>query len=233
MKVDYPRKILEKITFVLVFALCLLGIYYSKTDLLFFESKYVGEDGPLEWLTVVALFGGSVLCWYRARILKPFRQKRFIFGLYLASIVFFFGLGEEISWGQRIWTALFDFQVPEFFQKYNSQGETNIHNLMFGSFKINKIIFGTFLGIAIVFYFLILPVLYRKQEKVKEWVNSWALPLPKVYHIVAYVSLAIIAEFIDGGKKGEILEFGGSWIVLLMIFEPYNREMFSRKSIER
>ncbi len=233
MEVDYPRKLLEKLVFIFVFTLCLLGVYYSKNDLVFFESKYVGEDGPLEWLTVVALLGGSILGYYRARILKPFRQSKFIWSLYLASFVFFFGLMEEISWGQRIWESLFDFHVPEFFQKYNTQGETNLHNLKFGNFKINKIIFGTFLGIFIIFYFLFLPFLYRKKEAVKTWVDSWALPLPKMYHIAAYISLAIIAEFVDGGKKGEILEFGGSWIFLLMIFEPYNREIFSRKSFER
>lgn len=233
MKVDYPRKVLERLGFVFIFTLCVLGVYYSKTDLQYFEGTYVREDGPLEWLTVVALSMGSFLCFYRAKILKPFRHRKFIFGLYLLSAMFFFGLAEEISWGQRIWQAWFDFQVPEFFVKYNSQQEMNFHNLRFGGMKINKIIFGTFLGIAIVFYFLILPFLYRKKESIKNLCDSWALPLPRIYHIVAYVSLAVIAELIAGGKKGEILEFGGSWIVLLMIFEPYNREIFSRKSFER
>lgn len=228
-----PRKALERIGFVFVFILCVVGVYFSRTDLLYFESSYVGEDGPLEWLTVVALLTGMIMCIYRARILSPFRNKRFIFCLYFTAFVFFFGLMEEISWGQRIWTALFDFRVPEFFQKYNTQGETNLHNLKFGNFKINKIIFGTFLGIFIVFYFLILPVLYRKVESVKEKVNDWGLPLPKNYHIVAYVSLALLAEAVMGGKKGEILEFGGSWIVLLMLFEPYNRTIFSRKMLDR
>lgn len=194
---------------------------------------YVREDGPLEWLTVVALLVGSIMNIYRARILAPFRNKRFVLGLYFLAVVFFFGLGEEISWGQRIWESMFDFKVPSFFMQYNSQGEMNLHNLRFGGVKINKLIFGTFLGIGIVFYFLILPVLYRKKASVKEFIDSIAFPLPRGYHIVAYVSLAVIAEFIAGGKKGEILEFGGTWIVLLMIFEPYNREIFSRRSFER
>lgn len=233
VQVDYPRKLLERLSFIFVFTLCLLGVYYSKTDLSFFEGSYVKEDGPLEWLTVVALLCGSILCFYRARILKPFKDGKFIFGLYFLSALFFFGLAEEISWGQRIWEAWFDFKVPEFFLKYNSQGEMNIHNLRFGGVKINKLIFGLFLGIMIVFYFLILPFLYRKKESIKKFVDSWALPLPRIYHILAYVSLAVIAEFIEGGKKGEILEFGGSWIVLLMIFEPFNREIFSRISLKR
>ena len=228
-----PRKLLEKLTFIFVFTLCLLGVYFSKTDLKFFEGVYVREDGPLEWLTVVALLVGCVMNIYRAQILAPFRHKRFVLGLYFLSVVFFFGLGEEISWGQRIWESWFDFKVPSFFLQYNSQGEMNIHNLRFGGVKINKLIFGTLLGIGIVFYFLILPVLYKKQEKVKNFIDSIAFPLPRGYHIIAYLCLAALAEFIDGGKKGEILEFGGTWIVLLMIFEPYNREIFSRRSFER
>ena len=228
-----PRKALERLGFTFVLIMCVLGVYYSRTDLLFYESSYAGEDGPVEWLTVVALLMGSIMSFYRARILAPFRNKRFIFCLYFTSFVFFFGIMEEISWGQRIWTALFDFQVPAFFQKYNSQGETNLHNLYFGDFKINKVIFGTFLGIFIVFYFLILPFLYQKIESVKEKVDTWGLPLPRNYHIVAYIALALLAEAISGGKKGEILEFGGSWIVLLMLFEPYNRTIFSRKMLDR
>ncbi len=228
-----PRKALERIGFIFVTVLCVLGVYFSRTDLLYYESVYAGEDGPIEWLTVVALLMGSIMSIYRARILSPFRNKKFIFCLYFTAFVFFFGLMEEISWGQRIWTALFDFQVPEFFRKYNSQGETNFHNLYFGSFKVNKIIFGTFLGIFIVFYFLVLPLLYRKVESVKEKVNEWGLPLPRVYHIIAYICLALLAEGVAGGKKGEVLEFGGSWIVLLMLFEPFNRDIFSRKMLDR
>jgi hypothetical protein len=233
VQVDYPRKLLERLAFIFVFTLCLLGVYYSRTDLPYFEGSFVREDGPLEWLTVVALFMGSVLCFYRARILRPFRQRKFIFSLYFLTVFFFFGLAEEISWGQRIWQAWFDFKVPQFFLDFNSQQEMNIHNLRFGGVKINKLIFGTFLGIGIVFYFLVLPFVYQKKEGVKKFIDSWALPLPRLYHIFAYISLAIIAELIAGGKKGEIMEFGGSWIVLLMIFEPFNREIFSRKSFER
>lgn len=231
--VSAPRKILEQIAFLFIFTLVLLGVYFSRTDLTFFEGTYVREDGPLEWLTVIALFVGITMNIYRARILKPFRSGKFIFGLYFMAFLFFFGMAEEISWGQRIIQHFTDFQVPEFFIKYNSQQEMNLHNLQFGGKKINKIIFGTFLGICIVFYFLILPFLYRKFDKVKNLVDTFALPLPRGYHIIAYISLAILAEFISGGKKGEILEFGGCWIVLLMCFEPANREIFSRTLEER
>ena len=229
---EFPRKVLERVAFTFVFILILLGVYFSRTDLSFYEGTYVREDGFIEWLTFLALVMGCVMNFYRANILSPFRKKRFIFGLYFISFLFFFGLGEEISWGQRIWERFFDFQVPEFFKQYNTQGETNLHNLRFGGTKINKLVFGLILGICIGVYFLILPVLYRKVEKVKQLVDSWAIPMPQIYHIIAYLCLAGLAELIAGGKKGEILEFGGCWIVLLMCFEPYNREVFSRKLLE-
>lgn len=229
MELELPRKILERLTFLFVFSMVGLGIYFSRTDLLYYEGTFVREDGFIEWLTVAALFMGIVLNFYRVTILKPFRNKTFIWGLYITAFVFIFGLAEEVSWFQRH----IGYATPDFFMKYNTQGEFNFHNLRFGGFKINKIIFGTLLGIVIGIYFLILPVLYKKFERVKEKVDKWALPLPRIYHIVAYLILFGAVHFIEGGKKGEILEFGGCYIVLLMIFEPYNRSIFSRKSIER
>ncbi len=229
----FPKRIIEKVLFSVIFFIIILGVYLSRTDLTFFEGTYVREDGVIEWLTVLALFLCMILCMYRIRILKPFRNRRFVFGLYFFVALFFFGMMEEISWGQRIWEQFFDFRVPDFFQKYNTQREMNFHNLKFGETKINKLIFGTFLGIMIVCYFLILPFLYQKKEAIKEWVNKHALPIPNYYHIIAYITLAIFAQLIGGGKKGEILEFGGCWIVFLMILVPMNRDVFSRKSFER
>lgn len=230
---SYPKVILEKLCFILVFAICILGVYFSRTDLQYFEGVFVREDGFIEWLTVFALFTGVVLNVYRANILSPFRGRRFLFGLYFMAALFFFGFAEEISWGQRIFESLFDFKVPNFFLKYNSQGEMNIHNLRFSGVKLNKLIFGLFLGICVVFYFLILPFIYRKKESVKNFIDSFAIPIPHYYHIVAYLMLALLVEGIAGGKKGEILEFGGCWIVLLMSFQPLNRALFSRRSFKR
>lgn len=147
------------------------------------------------------------------------------------GFVFVFGVGEEVSWGQRI----FGFKSPQFFIDYNTQGEFNFHNLRFGKtatskgFRVNRIIFGTGLGIMVAIYFLIFPVLYRKKEAFKNFINRFALPLPRNYHIIAYLILFGLVQLIPTPKKGEILEFGGCWIFLLMMFEPLNREIFSRR----
>jgi hypothetical protein len=55
-----------------------------------------------------------------------FKTKKNFFFLFLA-IVFFFGFGEEISWGQRI----FNVQTPEMLKQVNYQEEINIHNMKF------------------------------------------------------------------------------------------------------
>jgi len=224
-----PNKVLERLLFVIVFIIVIFGVYISRTDLDYYVATYSREDGFLEWLTVLAFLVGLIMNVYRSRILKPFRERKFIFMLWFFVFLFFFGIAEEISWGQRI----IGFETPAFFHKYNTQGEFSFHNLRFGGFKINRYIFGTFLGILIGIYFLIIPLFYRKTEWMKEKIDGLALPMPKIYHIIAYLALFVLVQMIPSGKKGELLEFGGSWIFLLMFFEPLNREIFSRKSFDR
>lgn len=227
-------KIAEKVTYGLVFLFAIIGVYFAYTDMAYFEGTYVREDGFIEWLTVVALLSGSFLAFYRAAILKVFRGPWFSFCLVVLGCLFFFGAGEEISWGQRI----FNIQSSDFFMAHNSQGETNLHNLVVGGKKINKIIFGTFLGIFVAVYFLILPFVYRKVEKVKKLIDSCAIPVPKYIHIVFVLIVVGIVEIIglaaDGhGKKGEIMEFGLCWVFVLLFFAPYNRVIYSRKVLTR
>ena len=219
----------EKILFVFAFAVIITGVVISHVNLDYYQAVYTKEDGFLEWATVVALFLGMITCIYRIKILSKFRDWHFLLGLGVMAFLFFFGVGEEISWGQRIvgWSS------PAWFCKYNTQCETNLHNLKFGELKINKLFFGLILGICIAFYFLILPVMYRKMSKVKKMVNKWAIPIPKYLHIGAYLLLFFMAQTIPGHKKGEILEFGGCWIFFIMILSPLNREFFSRKSFMR
>lgn len=219
----------EKLGYVFIFTIVITGVVLSYQDLHYYQAVYTREDGFVEWLTVIALLLGSGTCFYRAKILSKFRSGTFVFGLIVLGFLFLFGAGEEISWGQRI----FDWQVPVFFQKHNSQGETNLHNLVVNGVKINKLIFGLILGICVAFYFLILPVLYRKFEKIQKLIDRFAIPIPKNSHLIAYLILFGLSQIIKGHKPGEILEFGGCWIFYLMILEPFNRPVFSRKSFNR
>lgn len=227
-------KLSEKIVYGFVFFFALLGVYFANTDLSYYEGVYAREDGFIEWLTVCALLSGAFLAFYRAALLKVFRGSWFSFCLVVLGCIFIFGAGEEISWGQRI----FNIQSSDFFMAHNSQGETNLHNLVVGGKKINKIIFGTFLGIFVGLYFLVLPFVYKKVEKVRKVIDGCAIPVPKYIHIVFVLLMVGIVELIalasDGhGKKGEIMEFGLCWIFVLLFFAPYNRVIYSRKVLDR
>ena len=207
-----------------VFSLSFAGVYLSRTNTMIYEQIYTVEDGFIEWLTFLGLFLCSVLCFYRAAILKPIRSMHFSISLVFWGLLFLFGFAEEISWGQR----LLGFESPAFFQQYNSQGEFNLHNLKFGATKINKLVFGLILGIAVCLYFLVFPTLYKNITKVQTIADSYAIAIPKNIHVLSYIFLALTVFFISSSKRGEILEFGGCWIWLMMLIEPYNHKIFSR-----
>lgn len=220
MKLGLAEKII--LPFVLIFSL--LGVYFSRTDIHFYEAVYTVEDGLIEWLTVVGLALGALVSFARISLLAPFRSRSFLRFQGLIGFIFLFGIGEELSWGQRF----FEFEPPIFFQQYNTQMEFNLHNLRFSGIRINKLIFGLVLGIAVGFYFLVFPTLYQKVSRVRRFADRVGVPMPKILHVVSYLILAFTASLIVSEKRGEVLEFGGIWIVVMMIIQPLNRDTFSR-----
>lgn len=216
----------EKIVLSLAFIFILIGVIWARLDDAAFKEYYAKEDHFLEWMQFVGLAFGSLLCYFRVWILRHKRSVLFLLATFVLGSLFFFGAGEEISWGQRI----FDVQSSEFFRTHNAQGETNLHNLVVGGVKINKLVFGLILSIVVGFYFLVLPILYRKFQVAKKWINRFAMPLPTWVHIICYLLVFLLAQFSGSGKKGELLEFGGIWIFFLMILYPLNREIYFDKS---
>ena len=86
-----------------------------------------GEDKLIEYVGGLALLIGSLaflLCFLRTRKDPSYTLvKRTAF--LLLAITFFFGAGEEISWGQRV----FGLDTPDSIAETNKQGELNFHNL--------------------------------------------------------------------------------------------------------
>jgi hypothetical protein len=99
--------------------LCTSYIFYAfaKGDTIIALGK---EDGLFEWLTSLIYFISFFL------LVLTFKKNRNVF-IFLLSLVMFFGAGEEISWGQRI----FRIATPESISKINDQHEFNINNLAF------------------------------------------------------------------------------------------------------
>lgn len=95
------------------------------------EDQYFESLGALSFLMSSILF---FLAFLRAR--KAQGENRIFWTKQLAclgfAVLFFFGAGEEISWGQRILKV----ETPESINAANDQGEINVHNLSFGSANI-------------------------------------------------------------------------------------------------
>jgi len=144
----------------------------------------------------------------------------------LLGLFFMFGAGEEISWGQR----LFEIESSGFFDENNAQGEMNLHNLVVNDTKINKLVFGKGLALMLLLYLAVLIPLYRRKLAAQRFMDKLAIPIAANYQIVAYILvllvLLVVQVLMDSSRKGEMLEFSGSFVFLLNVVFPYNRSLF-------
>lgn len=90
----------------------------------------VPEDHFFELIGALSLLITSLLFFYGLRVARKSLDKTWVSLIkqlvYLGLVLlFFFGAGEEISWGQRI----FGFKTPEPLAQVNKQDELNLHNL--------------------------------------------------------------------------------------------------------
>jgi len=214
----------EILGFAFLILLYALGIYYANTDPIYFKSTYTKEDGFVEYATAAMLLCISILSF--SRLFKFWSSKSALWklGVLGMALVFFFGAGEEISWGQRI----FNIQPSEYFIEHNAQHETNLHNMVVGETKINKLIFSQILTIVLVIYLLILPVLYRKFEGIKNLVDTFAVPLPRWKHSIAFILATVLITFMPSDKKWEVYELAFGVIFLLIFLNPFNKYIYEK-----
>ena len=90
----------------------------------------VPEDHFFEIIGASSLFVTSLLFLYGFGVARKSLEKTWVSLIkqlvYLGlAFLLFFGAGEEISWGQRI----FGFQTPQSLAQVNKQDELNLHNL--------------------------------------------------------------------------------------------------------
>ncbi len=206
------------------------SIYLAKFNEPSFRYEFTIEDGFVEWCTVVVLFITMVVCAKRFWRLRQVRSGLFLTVTALLTLLCLFGAGEEISWGQRI----FGIETPGYLKDRNAQGELGLHNLVVEingeRVKINKLIFGTGLAIALSIYVFIATPLYRRNDRVRSFFNQIAAPMPRNYHIIGYLFVVATVELlIDSGKRGEMTEFAGSIVFALNVIYPYNPEIFDPK----
>lgn len=222
-------KIFEKLMYPVLVVLIFFYMYHARNNPTYFESVLAREGGPLQWLIISTLFFAAIMCFYRASILKPFRGGVFAACSIFTGFVFLMFAMDEMSWGQII----FDYKTPEFIAIRNSLGEMNIRHLVIAGFEITDIIFTLGIKILATLYFIVLPFFYSRLDQIKNFVNRFAIPLPRYTQTAAYVVAAILMSLIPSDRRYIIFEFVFYWILVLMMYNPLNEEVFSRKTLVR
>lgn len=211
--------LLEKVILLIAAVIAIVGAVLSHAAPEFFTERFVIEDGAIEWLTVVALVASAVLMLSRAWSLRGVRPFPFLFVTVAAAAVFLFGAGEEISWGQR----LFGVETPEWLAERNKQSELNLHNLVIGGHSINKLVFSKGLGIVLLVYLIILPLVYRKSAVRASQLDRLGVPMPRPWHVVVWITLLVLTEVAVGtGKRGELREVLLTLVLFVQLLRPLN-----------
>jgi hypothetical protein len=180
----------------------------------------VREDGWVEYLTTLFLIMGAVIFGINAvKAIKKRNAKQILFYV-LSMLVFIFGAGEEISWGQRI----FSIESSEYFLEKNYQGETNLHNLEIGGVDLNILIFSQLMFIVLIFYFVFLPILTYKTRFFKKQVLEFGVPIPRLHHTIMLLATNIfIIVAINMKKESELHELALTGIFFLVLLNPAKR----------
>ena len=216
----HKRKLrgIELIVLIFVATLMIIGIIAALVNKTWFEQKYVVEDGFIEDITLIPL--AVLFIASTAYVIKYSRKKNIWFVLtYLAiGAGSLFVLGEEISWGQR----LFHFRTSEYFEEHNSQDEMNIHNLVIDGERLNTVVFTDAVVAGLIIYLLLFPVIYNRSDKFKAFIDRSCFPIPRLYQIIA-CALVFGSSFLTLDTKGaELLEFGGCFMFMLIVLYPLN-----------
>lgn len=220
---------IERAGFPIALGIVLYGFFLAMINLPYYDAVYTVRNGFVCSLQQLFLLLMMLLSAYRTSF-YGLAQRRYLYSLcwLFFTLLFLFGFGEKIRWGQFI----FDLQVPSFFQQYNTQGQITLHNLRFGEFSVNKVIFGSFLALVVVLYTLVLPFVYQRFAWVSRLVERFGIPVPRKSQVAWYAFIVAIALLNPVPKKGEVVQFAGVWSFLMFFCYPanYNQVVLGHKN---
>lgn len=167
----------------------------------FFPVAYVSmtyEDLYGEWLQMwlfVAVFIVAALL-----VRRPGSYRWFFILLSLAGLYTFL---EEISYGQR----LFGVQSPEFFEEYNIQGETNLHNFLTGpESTVLKDVIEYGLALALIAYGFLFPVGLKHGFAPARQLNGIGVAPPPLYLAPFFLIAALLEVGWFNFNEAEVAE---------------------------
>jgi len=212
---------IEKAIYILLGLSLVVGMYFIYVrGLEAFEGVYVMEDGLIEYGTALFLLAIGVLNFRRVIKFRHQHTMWWIISVLFLGLLFIFGAGEEVSWGQR----LIGFETPESLKEINKQDEVTLHNIRIGDFDVNKAIFSQLLTVILVIYFVFLPFLFNRIAWIKSLVNALGVPVPKTHHTIVFLIATAIALIIPSEKKWELHEFVFASIFFLIFLYPANEK---------
>lgn len=185
-----------------------------------FSTGFAIEDGPVEWGTSVFLFLSAIVLFRNSGALWSKRGTVAALLTALYGLLFFFGAGEEISWGQRV----FGWESGEFFLEHNAQDETTLHNLVVGEEQLAKTLFGSVLTLVMLLYLVVLPLLYPRAGWVRKLARALSVPVPGSRHVFLAVLSSVVILSVDLGRKWEVYEFIFSLLTCSIFLQPRNAD---------
>lgn len=235
IRITWEKYVKEFMFLKLYIAIIILIIGLSYSVLFIFDVETVvwlgAEDHLFEWATFAFLFFSFSFC------LTLFYKKRNVF-FGVLSIIFIFGAGEEISWGQRI----FNIKPPEFIERDNVQHELSIHNLeIFNGSDfaknrkdgLNRLLEMNFLfRIFMISFGIITPFFVYHIKLIKNSAKKLKLPVPPIsmgiFFFINWFIFFILHAFLFNSKHekhsytaGEIFECLGAFIFFMTFIYFY------------
>jgi hypothetical protein len=235
----YTKELIKnKMSLIIILSLIVLSysVYFLNEKTVLYITS---EDNLFE--------GGTAFFLLLSSILFFTASKKNIF-MILLGLVFFFGAGEEISWGQRI----FGFEPPEKIKEENVQGEFNIHNLpTFNGTKVKgkhiakvglaRLTEMNFLyRLFILSFGVALPLITYHIGFFKKLVKKLKIPVPPVsmglFFIVSWVVCKLVLKIVPKGYDqlyyngaNEIWEFLTAFIIFnfgIYFYKNRDKEIF-------
>ncbi len=203
---------------VITLLMATVGIYLW--DPKYFMFSFAAEDGFVEYGTALALLLACVVLIRNGLSIRG-RATRLMVGLtFFYAFLFFFGAGEEISWGQRI----FGWETSEAMKEINRQDEINLHNIEIGGVALTKHLFGPVLTAIVLLYLVVLPLVYPRVAGIARLVDRLAIPVPGLRHAALALIGSIIISVIDVDRKWEVYEFEFALLMVSTFLLPQNRD---------
>lgn len=167
-----------------------------------------------EWLQFSA-FVGIVICSFLIVKSRGLVEAWFWALLGLAA---FYTAMEEISWGQQ----LLGWESPEYFQRENLQGETNLHNMLTGPYStLIKDVLTWVLAAAIFSYGVVYPLLLRYRFGIAEFVRRLGITAPPLSLMPMFALAAVCEMSFFHFNEAELAEMFVALALLLLGIQTY------------